>query len=310
MSRQPMLLLGIAVILAMSFLVGCGGSTPTPVSEAPPATSAPEQAAATPTAEPATSTPELPTETAVPPTATPVPPTPTPELPTATPTPAIVNPQPDTTFIGAMEVSQPGSEGTAEDGSLEFSITEDGKAIASMSITLTESKCSVTSEGVTSVVESESSTTSFEGPFPIAEGKIDATFNKNGKLKGQFTSPTEANGTINVVLTTVVGLGTLVNCDLGEWNWSAKVSTSASESTASVNESEASVTSNLSQGTALVLGGLEADVSSVEETATLPGLNLEAQSGMKFVVVKLKNFKESLMRKNLCLKQLQRNNIL
>jgi hypothetical protein len=46
--------------------------------------------------------------------------------------------------------------------------------------------------------------------------------------------------------------------------------------------------SNLSKGTALVLGGLEADVSDVEETATLPGLNLQAQSGMKFVVVKLK----------------------
>ena len=28
---------------------------------------------------------------------------------------------------------------------------------------------------------------------------------------------------IDVVLTTAVGLGNLVNCDLGEWNWSAEV---------------------------------------------------------------------------------------
>lgn len=45
---------------------------------------------------------------------------------------------------------------------------------------------------------------------------------------------------------------------------------------------------NLSQGTALTMGGLEADVSSIEETTTLPSANLQAQSGMKFVVVKLK----------------------
>jgi hypothetical protein len=137
-------------------------------------------------------------------------------------TPAIAKPQPGATFTGPMEISQPGSERTAKGGSLEFTITEDGNAIASVSITVTESKCSVTSEGVTYVTEVRSSTTSFEGPFPIAEGKIDATFDNSRKLKGQFTSPTEANGTIDVVQTTVVGLGKLVNCDLGEWNWSAK----------------------------------------------------------------------------------------
>jgi hypothetical protein len=70
MSHKQVLQLVIAVILVISFLVGCGGSTPTPVSEAPAATSAPEQAA-TLTPEPPTPTPELPTATPIPPTATP-----------------------------------------------------------------------------------------------------------------------------------------------------------------------------------------------------------------------------------------------
>ena len=145
------------------------------------------------------------------------PPTSTPEPAPDTPTPAIINPEPGTTFIGAMEISQPGNEGTAKSGSLEFTITDDGTAIASVSITLTEFKCSVTSEGVTSVTESGVSTSSFFEPFSIVEGKIEATFNENGKVNGHFTSPTEANGTIDIVLITN-GLP----CDFGTWEWSAE----------------------------------------------------------------------------------------
>jgi hypothetical protein len=76
MSHKQVLQLAIAVILVISFLVGCGESTPTAVSEAPAATSEPEQPVATPTPEPPTITPipKPPTET---PTAEPPPPTPT-----------------------------------------------------------------------------------------------------------------------------------------------------------------------------------------------------------------------------------------
>lgn len=64
MSREQVLQVGTTVVLALLFLVGCAGSAPAVVSEAPAAKSAPEQAtstpeppAATPTPEPATTTP-------------------------------------------------------------------------------------------------------------------------------------------------------------------------------------------------------------------------------------------------------------
>jgi len=74
MSRQKTLPLGIAVVLVILFLVGCGGPAATPVSEAPaaaespPITPTPEPPTATPTTEPPTATP-----TPIPPTATPTP---------------------------------------------------------------------------------------------------------------------------------------------------------------------------------------------------------------------------------------------
>ena len=83
-----------AVVLVILFLVGCGNTAPTPVSEAPAATSAPEQAAATSTPEPPTATPIFPTATPVPPTPTPEPPTATPIPPTPTPEPATATPAP------------------------------------------------------------------------------------------------------------------------------------------------------------------------------------------------------------------------
>lgn len=81
MSRQQTLPLGIAVLLFMLFLVGCGSTAPTSVSEAPAATSTPESPAATPTPIPPT-----PTPTPIPstPTLTPVSSTPTPSIPAGT----------------------------------------------------------------------------------------------------------------------------------------------------------------------------------------------------------------------------------
>ena len=146
-------------LLIGSILVACGPSQPeldtqaTEIVANPSATQIAEAPTLTPTS---TLTPILPTATAtstkVPPTATS---TDTPE-PTTTPTPAIINPQPGSTFTGVMEVSQPGSDATAKGGILEFTVTNDGNAIASISISFMESKCSVTSEGVTSVIESGS----------------------------------------------------------------------------------------------------------------------------------------------------------
>lgn len=69
MSRQRVPLFFVLMVVTF-FLVGCGGSAPTAVVEAPAATSAPEQAA-TSTPEPL---PDTPTPTPEPPTATPAPP--------------------------------------------------------------------------------------------------------------------------------------------------------------------------------------------------------------------------------------------
>lgn len=138
MSRQQVLPVVIAVILVILFLVGCGGSTPTAVSEAPAATSTPEQAAATPTPKLPTPTPEPPTATSAPeqPTATPtpVPPTatPTPEPPTPTFTPAATTGQVKGTLVDE-ETQQPivgkqvllPAAAEESDGRVSLSVTSD-----------------------------------------------------------------------------------------------------------------------------------------------------------------------------------------
>lgn len=175
----------------MSFLVGCGGSTPTAVSEAPAATSAPEQAAATPTPEPLAATP-------------------TPEPPTETPIPAAVDPQPGAILKGVIEASE-----NASGIIMSLELSEDGTSITTLTFILTSaSKC----EGMNITISEGSEMSLAEaGPFPITEGRIDASLPNGGELKGRFTSPTEASGTI-----TVKGLAYSDACQIGPSNWSAK----------------------------------------------------------------------------------------
>jgi hypothetical protein len=234
MSRQQVLQVGITAALVILFLVGCGGSAPTAVSEAPAATSAPEQAAATPTSEPppATPTPEPPTPTPEPPTDTPTPEpptaTPTPEPPTATPTPAIINPQPGITLTGNLKDSEGKDSGT-----INFIVSEDGKSITLVDV----------------IVKYEGSSVllGFDKRIPISEGKIDTAvpdysflqvksgtlhvppsqenpdpaLTREKKLTGQFTSPTEAKGTIDLLSEINWGKPQLI--DFGIMEWSAKV---------------------------------------------------------------------------------------
>lgn len=137
MSRQHVLQVGTAVLVFL-FLVGCEGSAPTAVSEAPVATSVPEQAAATLTPEPPPSTPEPPTDTPTPesPTTTPTPelptPTPTPVPPTETPTSSFANPQSGATFTGELE----SSEGVGS-GTINFKVSDDGNSIVQVEVKLT-----------------------------------------------------------------------------------------------------------------------------------------------------------------------------
>lgn len=231
MSRQRVLQVGIAVLVLL-FLVGCGGSAPTAVSEVPAATSEPEQAVVTSTLVPPTSTPEPATPTPEPPTDTPTPEpptaTPTPEPPTATPTPAIINPQPGITLTGNLKDSEGKDSGT-----INFIVSEDGKSITLVDV----------------IVKYESSSVllGFDKRIPISEGKIDTAvpdysflqvksgtlhvppsqenpdpaLTREKKLTGQFTSPTEAKGTIDLLSEINWGKPQLI--DFGIMEWSAKV---------------------------------------------------------------------------------------
>lgn len=137
---------------------------------------------------------------------TPVEATPTPKPVEATPTPvAIIGPQPGANLAGPIEIS-----GKATSATISFTISEDGSSIASVSIALVELKC----DGFSADLLIQD----LGGPFPLSEGNIAASLSGGGEIKGRFTSPTEASGTINLILE-IPFAGT---CDLGRWDWSAK----------------------------------------------------------------------------------------
>jgi hypothetical protein len=124
----------------------------------------------------------------------------------ATPTPGgEVIPKPGATLIGPIEISQYASGGT-----INFTVSEDGGFVTSVSITLTHLDVDVFS--------ADSYSTQSGGSFPITGGAFSASITDTGTIEGQFTSPTEASGTINLKLK-ITYAGTF---ELGTWNWSAK----------------------------------------------------------------------------------------
>jgi hypothetical protein len=186
-SRQELQLI-IAAILVMSFLVGCGNTVPTFVAEAPPPASTPEPRAATPTPKP----------------------------PTATPTLGLANPQADATLTGEIEVSK-----IADSGTINLKVSEDGTSLTQVDVTMINPSYKCSSGSMESSTKSGSMTLYFYGPFPITEGKIDASLSGGGRLKGQFRSPVEASGTATIIdIQTTLGI--TMTCDLGTFNWSAK----------------------------------------------------------------------------------------
>ena len=132
---------------------------------------------------------------------------------------AAVSPQPGATFSGLMEVgtSGMGSNVTADGGEIEFTVSEDGTAIASTTYMLNNAAC--TNDQNNPRVEGAwaSSVTSFPPP-PIENGKFEIEAAEGILIKGNFTSETEAKGTIEISTKEVDGL---LTCDFGTWNWSA-----------------------------------------------------------------------------------------
>ena len=176
--------------LTLLLLLGCSPNatlTPTPVpltpTSIPPKPVAPMPIVATPTLKPVEVTP----------------------APSQLP---ILGSQPGATFSGPIEIS-----GKASSGAISFAVSVDGASIISMSVTLKDVKCDGMSAG--------SMETTTSGPFPVTDGKLAASPSNLGEIKGQFTSSTEAVGTIHLRLEFSI-LGQTTVCELGTWNWSAR----------------------------------------------------------------------------------------
>ena len=116
-----------------------------------------------------------------------------------------VSPEPGATMTGPIEIFE-----GASDGTISFTISEDGTSLASVSVTLSDLECDGFSAG--------SITKTAGASISIAEGNFQGSVADIGEIEGEFTSSTVANGTINLMLE-IPFFGT---CDLGTWNWSAQ----------------------------------------------------------------------------------------
>ena len=117
---------------------------------------------------------------------------------------APVAPQPGATLSGPMEHTGEASEGSASSGAIELVISSDGTSIEKAKIILQQLKCPQMS--------GSSAELNYQGPWVIEAGKIDIS---QQEIKGKFSSPTQASGTLHLVALTPD------KCDLGTWNWEA-----------------------------------------------------------------------------------------
>jgi hypothetical protein len=180
-----------------------------------------------------------------------------------------------------MELSEAGSGGTASAGTITWVVSEDGDTLSQVEITLQSIECS--SESATFGVGE--SRVSFNDSIPVTDGKIEAVLGER-TIKGQFTTPTEAEGTIDLIEEMNDGLGNSVSCDLGTWNWKAQAGTSTSTSTSSTEGTAPANT--LSEGALLNLGSAEVEVIKITEATTMPVNETPAAAGMKFILIDLK----------------------
>ncbi|OGO33444.1 MAG: hypothetical protein A2Z16_01035 [Chloroflexi bacterium RBG_16_54_18] len=144
---------------------------------------------------------------------------------------ASVKPHPGATFTGPLELIRSGTNGEVGGGELEITIAEDGTGISSVSFTLSNMNCSNESGSINIASDGISKTTTFSQPAAIANGKFELDIggiDEEINIDGLFTSPTEANATIQISTTTTVAppgtsLKETISCDYGSWNWSGEV---------------------------------------------------------------------------------------
>jgi hypothetical protein len=116
-----------------------------------------------------------------------------------------VTPMAGATLIGSIDIREKASGGT-----INFTISEDGASITYVCVTLND---------VESLIFAGSMSHSTTCSIPITGSAFSASVPAIGEIEGQFTSPTKASGTINIIFD-VYQMG---NVEFGEWNWSAKV---------------------------------------------------------------------------------------
>jgi hypothetical protein len=97
----------------------------------------------------------------------------------------------------------------AKTATLTLKVSSDGSSIVEMSAAFEELKCEGFSAG--------SVTSKDHSNHPVNDGKLEIKSSSLGKVTGQFTSATEANGSIE--LTINPGIGSPIPC--GTWDWSA-----------------------------------------------------------------------------------------
>lgn len=114
-------------------------------------------------------------------------------------------PNPGAVFSGTIAMG-----GNAKSASITLKVSEDGNAIVSVGGNFTEITCDGFSAGSWS-----SSSSGFKAP--ITDGKFEVK-SSIGVISGQFTSPTDAQGTIQMLIDT--GFGGSIDC--GTYKWSTK----------------------------------------------------------------------------------------
>jgi hypothetical protein len=136
-----------------------------------------------------------------------------------------VQPQPGATFSGPMELSASGvgSNVTVNGGEIEFTVANDGSGVVSSTYSLKNALC-VNEQKNTRVSGGSNYLVSKNPPVPIVKGKFEFEAG-DYIIKGDFTSETEANGTIEIYSFEMETLntGNYFTCDFGTWNWSASV---------------------------------------------------------------------------------------
>ncbi|MDA3936647.1 MAG: hypothetical protein PF636_07275 [Actinomycetota bacterium] len=133
---------------------------------------------------------------------------------------APVQPEPGAVLSGPLSLVQEGTNGSAGGGELSITITDDGAGISLANFALENTACS--GQGVTITSEGWSKKTSFNQPSSIADGAF--TLSLGGadgatEVKGQFTSPTQADATIVISTTERLPDGRTLECDFGTWSW-------------------------------------------------------------------------------------------